>query len=231
MCPESGFVSANGVRLHYVDWGGAGQPVVLIHATGLVAGVWRHLAEALRGDGYRPVAYDQRGHGDSDKPPAGYTFDVLTADLRDLIIALDLSSVIGIGLSGGATSVALCGADQPGLIDRAILIEPIIFPNRDLPDARAQHTDSMVNRTIKRRAVWSSFAEIFESYRSRPPFASWHEDILRDYLEAGTRTREDGQVELKCPPAIEAQFYDNAPTFDPWDHLRRLNIPTLVIRG
>lgn len=231
MIPASRFVSANGIRLHYLDWGGAGQPVIMIHATGLVAAVWTPLAEALRRAGFRPIAYDQRGHGDSEKPPEGYSFGEAAADLAGLMEALDLGPAVGIGLSGGATAVAIGGADRPGTFDRAVLIEPIVFPNRDLPNARADHTNSMVNRTIKRRAVWSSHAEIFASYRSRPPFDAWREDILRAYLEWGTRSREDGQIELKCPPAIEARIYDSAPSFDPWPHLRGLDIPTLVIRG
>ena len=231
MTPESRLVQVNGLRIHYLDWGGPGQPVVLIHATGLVAWVWQPLAEALRRAGYRPIAYDQRGHGGSDKPSGGYTFDVMADDLRALLAALDLAPAIGIGLSGGATAIAICAADHPGAFERAVLIEPIFFPNRDLPDARADHSDSMVNRTIKRRAVWTSRAEIYESYRARPPFSTWRDDLLRLYVEHGTALREDGQVELRCPPAIEAQIYDSAPGFDPWPHLRRLTIPALVIRG
>jgi pimeloyl-ACP methyl ester carboxylesterase len=106
--PKSEFVSANGIRLHYLDWGGSGQPVVLIHATGLVAAVWTPLAEALRREGYRPIAYDQRGHGDSDKPEEGYGFAGAAAELAGFIAALDLAPAVGIGLSGGATAVAIC---------------------------------------------------------------------------------------------------------------------------
>ena len=231
MTPHSKLAWVNGLRIHYLDWGGSGQPVVLIHATGLVGWVWQPLAEALHRAGYRPIAYDQRGHGDSEKPLDGYTFEVMASDLRALLAVLDLPPAIGIGLSGGATAIAICGADHPGSFERAVLIEPIVFPNHDLPDARADHSDSMVNRTVKRRAVWPSRAEIYQSYRARPPFSTWRDDLLRAYVEHGTACREDGQVELKCPPAIEAQIYDQAPSFDAWPYLRRLTIPALVIRG
>lgn len=231
MQPKSDHVRVNDLRIRYLDWGGDGQPIVMVHATGLVAGVWRALAEALRAAGYRPIAIDQRGHGGSDKPPSGYGFLVLAADVRGFLAALDLPPAIGIGLSGGSTQIAICASEHPGTFTHAVLIEPIVFPNHDLPDARAQHTNSMVNRTIKRRAVWASREEIFDSYHARPPFDTWRPDILRDYIEYGTLPREDGQVELACPPEIEAQIYDSAPNFDPWPLLRRLDIPVLVMRG
>lgn len=231
MRPASAFIQANGLRFHTLDWGGDGQPVVLVHATGFVAGVWQPLAEALRAAGYHPIAYDQRGHGDSDKPPTGYSFDSLAEDLRQILAALELPTAVGIGHSGGATAVALRAADHPGSFDRAVLIEPIVFPNHDIPAARTDHADSMVNRTLKRRSVWPSRDDLFASYHTRPPFNTWRADILRTYIDQGTTQREDGQVELKCPPAIEARVYDNSLNVDPWPHLRRLSIPALIIRG
>lgn len=229
--PVSRTVSANGIRLHYLDWGGDGQPVILIHATGLVGAVWQPLAEALRQAGYRPIAYDQRGHGDSTKPPSGYGFATGAADLRAFRSALGLPTAVGIGLSGGATAIALAAAAEPAAFDRAVLIEPIVFPNHDIADVWEGHTRSMVNRTIKRRTVWASRDEIDASYRSRPPFSAWRDDMLRAYLEWGTAEREDGQIELKCPPAIEAQYYQAAPEIDPWPALRSLTLPVLIIRG
>ena len=67
--PESSFVQANGLRLHYLAWGEAGaRPIVLNHATGFLAWLWEPVARPLVAAGYRVLAYDARGHGDSDKP-------------------------------------------------------------------------------------------------------------------------------------------------------------------
>ena len=44
MEPKDGSVEANGIRLHYVEWGGEGPPAVLLHATGFLARLWEPIA-------------------------------------------------------------------------------------------------------------------------------------------------------------------------------------------
>ena len=92
-------------------------------------------------------------------------------------------------------------------------------------------TITMAEGARKRRAVWPNREEIFQAYRSRPTFQTWREDVLRLYLEEGTQPREDGQVELKCPPAIEAQFFDAVRDVDSAPLLAKLECPTLVLWG
>ena len=63
-------VKVNGITLHYLDWGPAdAPPVVLLHGITGHARVWDHLAQRLA-PGRRVLALDQRGHGDSDPTPA-----------------------------------------------------------------------------------------------------------------------------------------------------------------
>ena len=70
------------VRLHIDDTGGDGRPVVLIHGWPLSAESWKAQTGPLRDAGYRVVAYDRRGFGRSEKPPTGYEYDTLAADLN-----------------------------------------------------------------------------------------------------------------------------------------------------
>src|SRR5258705_9579141 len=83
-CPErSGRVNAT--TLHYLDWGLAdAPPVVLLHGITGHARVWDHLAERLV-PGRRVLALDQRGHGDSDPPPDD---DYRVATMADDVAAL-----------------------------------------------------------------------------------------------------------------------------------------------
>jgi pimeloyl-ACP methyl ester carboxylesterase len=96
--PESAFLPANGLTLHYLDWGGPRPPALLLHATGFLAAIWGPIAEALS-QRYRVLAFDQRGHGDSDKPPSGYHRLDFVADLRAFLDALELEGIVGIGHS------------------------------------------------------------------------------------------------------------------------------------
>ena len=65
--PRGGDVSVNGLKLHYLDWGGDGRPIVILHATGFLGRIYRPIAEALTAIGH-VYSYDQRGHGDSEHP-------------------------------------------------------------------------------------------------------------------------------------------------------------------
>ena len=87
---DSGYVSANGVRLHYLRSGGDKPPLVLAHGFSDSAACWASLIPALRDD-YDVVAYDARGHGLSEAPEFGYQTDSRVADLLGLVAALGLA--------------------------------------------------------------------------------------------------------------------------------------------
>ena len=227
--PASGFLSVNQVRLHYLDYGGNGPPAVLHHATGFHAWVWTPIAEALS-TRYRVFALDARGHGDSEKPPDGYRWRTLIADLVAVVEALGLGRALGVGHSLGATTTAGAAADRPDLFRAVALCDPILFPRefRNPPIA----DNPMANAALKRREVWSSHEEVFVSYRGRGPFVKWRDDVLRLYVDRGFAA-DDGGVRLKCQPTIEAQVFRMAPEpgFDGWGALERLTVPALLLRG
>ena len=225
--PESGTFVSDAIRLHYLDWGGQGPPLVLVHATSLLAHLWSPVAEALT-DRFRVVAFDQRGHGDSDKPRDGYDFEALAQDLEAFIECLDLRQPLAVGHSSGGTTIALHAAEYPGVIQRAVLVEPII-PQADWPGPGQQNP--MAERARKRRDSWSSRSEMLDSFRSRPPFHTWREDVLRLYVEGGTHLRNGGRADLKCPPDIEARFYEMTTSLRPERFLSRIACPLLLVWG
>src|ERR1043165_7781989 len=69
--PEDRFVTVDGLRIHYLDWGGEGkQPLILLHGIGRVAHTFDHLAPHFSSN-YHVMAVDMRGHGDSGWDPKG----------------------------------------------------------------------------------------------------------------------------------------------------------------
>jgi pimeloyl-ACP methyl ester carboxylesterase len=86
---SSGFVEANGVRLHHLKWqrgtGGhaALQPVLLVHATGFLARLWQPVAESLASH-VLVHAFELRGHGDSDNPQDTTGEDTLAAETESI---------------------------------------------------------------------------------------------------------------------------------------------------
>src|SRR5437879_6366307 len=83
------------IELYYEDHG-SGQPVVLIHGYPLDGHSWERQERALLDAGYRTIAYDRRGYGQSSQPTTGYDYDTFTADLKALLdhLALDQDIVL-----------------------------------------------------------------------------------------------------------------------------------------
>ena len=60
---REGFVEVPGARIHYLDSGGRGEPVIFLHANTGTADAWEKQIPAFTGAGYRFIAYDRRGWG------------------------------------------------------------------------------------------------------------------------------------------------------------------------
>ena len=96
-------VTTNGVTLEVVDEG-RGEPVLLLHGFPDSAALWRHQIPALVEAGYRVIAPDLRGFGESDRPadPEAYAMPVLIADVLGLLAALGVERTAVVGHDWGA---------------------------------------------------------------------------------------------------------------------------------
>ena len=226
--PLNGDLIVNGIRLHYLDWGGDGPPIVLLHATGFLGSNYRPLAQALTAIGH-VYSYDQRGHGDSERPRNDiYGWDITASDLEGFILAMGLKGVRGIGHSAGATAFGAVASGRPDLVARALLIEPVIF---DMQDPAMQRPSEMRDRTLKRKRSFDSVDAMFANFEHKPPYKTWRKEILRDYCERGTFVGADGKRVLKCPPEVEAEIYTTSRDFDGFAYIMRCNAPLLVLFG
>jgi pimeloyl-ACP methyl ester carboxylesterase len=99
---EERFVQSNGVKLHYLDWGGSGEPLVLLTGYGAEAHVFDSLA-ARFSKRFHVIAFTRRGRAPSERTPTGYDLKTLTSDLQGALDALKLQKVHLAGHSfGGA---------------------------------------------------------------------------------------------------------------------------------
>ena len=97
--PTSNFITVNGVKLRYLDWGTEGlPPMVCLHGHTGQARIWDEFAEAMRGS-YHVYAVDQRGHGESAHAADGYARDRFVEDLAAFADALGLERFTLSGLS------------------------------------------------------------------------------------------------------------------------------------
>lgn len=99
---EHRFVDANGIRIHVAE-AGRGFPVLLCHGFPEIWYSWRHQLHALADAGYRAIALDQRGYGDSARPDEvdRYNIHYLVGDLTGVLDALGLEKAVVVGHDWG----------------------------------------------------------------------------------------------------------------------------------
>lgn len=108
------FIQLGNLALHVQEWPGNGQDFVLLHGLSSNKQTWNAVAARLHAAGHRVLAVDQRGHGQSEKPGAGYDFATITGDLHALLDAVGVAQPIVVGQSWGGNVVLEFGARYPG---------------------------------------------------------------------------------------------------------------------
>ncbi|MGX9216833.1 alpha/beta fold hydrolase [Massilia varians] len=128
---------ANPTELYYYEQG-QGQPVVLIHGWPLSHRMWESQIAALAENGYRAIAYDRRGFGQSGRPTGGYDYDTFAADLDALMTQLDLRDAVLAGFSMGGGEVArYIGRYGSERVSKAMLlgaVPPFLLKTGDNPE-------------------------------------------------------------------------------------------------
>ena len=201
----SGYVRANGIRHHYLEWGQPdAPPLLMLHATGLCAWPWKPIARRLA-EYYRVLAFDQRGHGDTDPSDKGYRFEYAGEDLAAILRAMELVRPSVIGHSSGGLATILAANHLPDAFGPVVLVETRV--SNDAPTAPSQDLNRRADRTRMKRPVWETREAMFDAYRTRAAFKDWQDEPFQQFIEGGTRLLDDGRAELKCHPETEATFY------------------------
>jgi non-heme chloroperoxidase len=117
--------NSTSIEIHYDDHGD-GPPVVLIHGYPLDGRSFEKQETALLAAGYRVIAHDRRGFGQSSQPAIGYDYDTFAADLDALLRTLELTDVTLVGFSMGTGEVirylAAYGSHR---VRKAVLLGPV----------------------------------------------------------------------------------------------------------
>jgi pimeloyl-ACP methyl ester carboxylesterase len=126
--PIDGFVSANGLQLHYRRWSPANPsphlpPILLLHGLASASRIWDLVAPLLTERGYVVTALDQRGHGESEKPNTGYDFATIVADDAAVVQTLSIIDPIIVGHSWGAAVALQYAATYPDRVSALVLVD------------------------------------------------------------------------------------------------------------
>jgi pimeloyl-ACP methyl ester carboxylesterase len=219
--PEDRFVTVNGLRIHYLDWGNPDkQPFIMLHGIARVAHTFDHIAPHFR-NGYHVIAVDMRGHGDSDWHPDGaYLVEDHVKDLEGLVRQLGLRNIVLLGNSTGGRVAQAFGGLHPDLVARLIVED--VGPER--PREIADNFARRVQQEAKEDG-WASEDDVVAQLRSQNQGIS--EELLRTYARFGTKRRPDGRLVWKRDPALTKGFVQT----ELWQYIRRITCPTIYILG
>lgn len=221
-------VCVNGLRLLCRHWGDPGAPaLVLLHGLRGYSGTWRALAAALSGE-YHLVAFDQRGRGESDwDPEQNYYTDAYFADLERVVDTLGLERFALLGHSMGGTTAYVYAARHPQRL-AALLIEDIA-PGSSAEGPGAQR---IVMEMATLPVSFPSWAEARRYWRAKRPTVS--DGALEQRVAESLRMRADGVVTWRYDAQGIRQTRlhpDPARIVDLWPIVRRITVPTMIIRG
>ena len=122
--PASNFVNANGVQLHYLDWGGNGPALIFLTGMGCSAYIFNKFASRFT-DQFRVLALTRRGQGDSDIPETGYDADTLTEDIRQFMDHLHVEKAILAGHSLAGVELTHFAAKYPNRVEKLVYLDAL----------------------------------------------------------------------------------------------------------
>jgi pimeloyl-ACP methyl ester carboxylesterase len=122
--PADEHILADGLRLHYLDWGQRGRaPLLFLHGGRLTAHTWDLVCLALRAENHC-LALDQRGHGDSEwSPTLDYGPEAHARDIAAWIDHLGAAEPVLIGQSLGGLHAMTYAAQAPTRPAAIVLID------------------------------------------------------------------------------------------------------------
>jgi non-heme chloroperoxidase len=216
--------NSTNIDLYYEDLG-TGPPVVLIHGYPLNGHSWERQTKALLDGGYRVIAYDRRGWGQSSQPTTGHDYDTYAADLKELLEQLELSDIVLCGFSMGTGEVIRYlgnyGSDR---VEKAVLlgaIPPFLLKTDDNPEG----VDGSVFEGIKETVLKDRYA--------------WFKQFFDDFYNVDKLAPErisDQAWQASFNVACMGSAYSSYACVDTWltdfrDDLPKIDVPTLVLHG
>lgn len=197
--PESRFVEGSSKnRLHYLEFGGGGDPVILLAGPGNTAWIYEAFGRDLARD-FRVFALTRRGHGQSEMPEHGYDQATLVEDIRAFLDANDLKRVHLIGASTAGEEVTRFASKYPDRVgsvvyldaayDRTVDVESGVPDRPERPTAADRTSiDAYVAYLVRTRGVKDAPAGVLER--------NWKESVAM---------HADGRAGMKWG---EAQFQE-----------------------
>lgn len=204
---------ANGI-LQYYRRAGKGPPMVLIHALGLDHRLWDEQVDQLA-SAFDVIAYDVRGHGQTDAPAGPYRVADFADDLAGLLDSLGIERAHLVGISMGGMIAQQFALSYPGRIRSLVLADTTSEYNQD---ARRQFGERA--RVVEERGMMPLAAPTTERWFT-PEFRAQNPRAVDRIMD----------IFVACPPHGYAAACRAISRIDFTERLVNIHVPTLVLVG
>lgn len=219
-----GYVETNGIRLHYLDYGGEGPTFMLfpgLNASGIFFG---GLTNAGLSPPLRVLAIDLRGRGLSDAPDSGYSIAEHGRDIIGMLDFLDLGAVALGGHSYGGLLSYHLAAEYPDRVSRLVVM--------DSPAEVSPTVVEQVGPALERLELVSpSWEAYIGQVKQMPYYTDWWDPDLEEYYRADVVTDSDGSVRSRLDPAKILQALEGTTEPDWMSVAAKVSQPVLLMRA
>lgn len=214
-----GFVKSNGVNLHYLDWGGKGKVLLFLAGVGNSAHIFDDIAPKFT-DRFRVLALTRRGHGQSDKPAAGYDLPTLTEDIRQFLDQLKIKRVTLIGHSFAGDEITRFAATYPERVDKLVYLDAA-YDRADLAsEAFTKNPFPSPQPTKEERASLAGYREWWKRNRG-----FWSDAVETDLRE--TSVAPGGAIKAALTREAGQGIFKNAAEYRP--DYTKIKVPALSL--
>lgn len=207
------------ITLNMREGGSSGRLIVFMHGITANAAVWDPILLALS-DAFHVVSIDQRGHGHSDKPAAGYEAADYVRDVMQLVEVMGDDQAVIVGHSLGARNAIVAGATKPDKIAGIVAIDFTPFIEDEVFDA----LDARVKGGAR---PFRSHADIVAYLADRYPLMP--KDAVERRARHGYVAADGGFKPLADPLAMAATVVGLRADLE--RALRDVRRPMLLVRG
>ena len=225
--PESKTLIANGLKLHYLEWGDPSNPtMLLLHGFAQQCHSWDFVALAFA-DRYRIIALDQRGHGDSDWASDGdYSPETQQKDIEAFVNSLGIQRFVLMGLSMGGRNSFTYAANNPDRVEALIIVDA----GPENVRTGTQNIRNFVEQEDELDSI-DAFVDRVIKYNPRRDPIQIRGSIVNNLRELPNGKWTWKNDKILTSPGRMAGTQDPDLTNRLWNYVESLQCPTLVVRG
>jgi pimeloyl-ACP methyl ester carboxylesterase len=193
--------------------------IIFSHANSYSASTYGRLFEGWRAAGQEVAAVEHFGH--DSQFPVDRSWRGMTQQLTALMDSQPEGRLWLVGHSMGGYLSLLAAGQRPGRVRGIVLLDsPVVYGWKSGLISVVKATGQMWRMSpaaaaVRRRDRWPDLGEAHRHFAVKPMFASWHPDVLDDYIRYGTEQDPADSSgtgrRLKFRPRIEAEIYSTVP--------------------